>query len=157
MALVNIMESIANDRLEILLTGYDCCKCDACRMDMLALALNEVKPKYANTRKGELIQKINVMRQQNTVDLDVALIRAIHIVISNPRHDNVEPAAEAVPLSVTQEQAMEQESAALAEDASQEEKQTETPKKRAAKKSSGSAASPKVSAKKEEEKGGSET
>ncbi len=50
MAVVNVMESVVRGRLEFLLQEVDCCKCDKCMDDMMALALNALKPKYVNSQ-----------------------------------------------------------------------------------------------------------
>lgn len=86
MPLVNITEMVARDRLMQLLTHYDCCKCEKCISDMLAIALNSLKPQYVSTRKGELFKRVDSSHIQYTVDLDIALTKAIELVSSNPHH-----------------------------------------------------------------------
>ena len=58
MAVVNIMEKIISEKLDFQLKDCDCCKCNECRQDMLAYALNSVSPKYVNSAKGELVGEI---------------------------------------------------------------------------------------------------
>lgn len=87
MALINLAEQIARLRLEELLKKADCCKCECCRMDMLALSLNYIKPMYVNTRKGELLKRVDASTQQNSVDINIAIIKAIEIVSRSPHHD----------------------------------------------------------------------
>lgn len=81
---VNVMEEVVRERLETLLKDSDCCQCDTCKGDMLAMALNSLKPKYVNSRKGELFSKIDVTKYQNTVSIDVAVAKAISAVSSSP-------------------------------------------------------------------------
>lgn len=81
---VNVMEEVVKERLELFLQETDCCKCDTCKGDMMAMALNTLKPKYVNSRKGELFSKINATKIQNTVDIDVAVTKAISVVSSSP-------------------------------------------------------------------------
>lgn len=81
---VNVMEEVVRERLEIFLRDVDCCKCDTCRGDMMAMALNTLKPKYVNSRKGELFSKLNATKIQNTVDIDVAVAKAISVVSASP-------------------------------------------------------------------------
>lgn len=83
-SVVNVMEEVVKDRLEVLLKEHDCCKCDTCKGDMLAMALNTLKPKYVNSKKGELFSKLNASKMQNTVDIDVAVAKAISVVSSSP-------------------------------------------------------------------------
>lgn len=87
MALVNMMEIIARQKLDDMLAKLDCCKCEKCYLDMLAFALNNLKPMYVNSKEGELFSKVKSMSYQNTVDIDVAVASAINIVSSSPRHE----------------------------------------------------------------------
>ncbi len=84
MAVVNVMESVVKERLGVLLQDVDCCKCDKCIDDMMAIALNTLKPKYVNSHKGELFSRLDTTKYQNTIDIDVAVTKAINIVIANP-------------------------------------------------------------------------
>lgn len=84
MAVVNVMESVVRARLEFLLQDTDCCKCDKCMDDMMALALNALKPKYVNSHKGELFSRLDTTKYQNTIDIDVAVTKAITTVSSRP-------------------------------------------------------------------------
>lgn len=88
MAIKNIMEKIISDRLNVLLTKYDCCKCEKCRNDMLAYALNLVDPKYVSTRAGELFGKLAALDSQTSIDIDIAVTKAIDVVARMPHHDD---------------------------------------------------------------------
>ncbi len=87
MSVVNVMESVVIERLDSLLADADCCKCERCKGDMLAMALNSLKPKYVNSHKGELFSRIDATKYQNTIDIDVAVAKAIEVVSSSPHRD----------------------------------------------------------------------
>ena len=87
MALVNMSESIVRDRLTYMLQNYDCCKCETCYTDMLAIVLNYVKPRYVNTHAGELLSRVYAGTIQNSIDTDIAIIKAIEIVSHSPHHN----------------------------------------------------------------------
>lgn len=86
MALINMTEQIVRERLTELLKDVDCCKCEQCFNDMLALALNDLKPQYVNSAKGELFSKLNSTKYQKSVDIDIAIVKAINVISKNPRH-----------------------------------------------------------------------
>ncbi len=86
MALENIMESIVRDRLDKMIAEQNVCKCKQCYVDILAIALNKLPPKYVNTHKGELLVRILETTSQNLIDIDVEITKAIQIVSKNPRH-----------------------------------------------------------------------
>ncbi len=82
----NIMEDIVSERLEVILKNMDCCKCEQCKTDMKALALNAIKPKYANTLTGELYGRVDTLLLQNSIDIDIAITKAVSLVASMPNH-----------------------------------------------------------------------
>ncbi|MGN0666491.1 MAG: late competence development ComFB family protein [Huintestinicola sp.] len=86
MSIINMAEEITRLRMDDLLKDYDCCKCGQCYDDMLAMALNNIKPQYVNSYKGALFSRINSTRMQISTDIDVAVIKAIERVSSQPHH-----------------------------------------------------------------------
>lgn len=86
MDIKNLMEQIVWDKLDHMLEEYDCCKCEVCKNDMAAYALNTLKPRYVNSQEGELFSKLDTTRYQNSIDIDVAVSKAIAIVSASPKH-----------------------------------------------------------------------
>lgn len=84
----NLMEEEVLLAIEkILKPMEDVCKCEKCKNDMAAIALNNLKPNYVVTEKGYLYNKANNMNFQFGTDVTTAVIKAIEIVKSNPQHD----------------------------------------------------------------------
>lgn len=67
-------------------TAGDWCNCDKCKMDIAALALNNLKPQYVVTEKGTLLRRANNMNQQYNADVTLEVTKAIAIVGANPQH-----------------------------------------------------------------------
>ncbi len=86
--LINANEEIVKQRLPELLREYDCCKCEKCVGDMMAIALNNIKPAYVNTAEGMLFKRINSMLPQKTADIDIEILKAINLVSANPKHND---------------------------------------------------------------------
>ncbi len=86
MALINVTEQIVEKRMQEILPTIDCCKCEKCCLDMMAIALNYLKPQYVNTEKGQLIKLAENTSIQKTVDIDIACVKAIDIVSRSPQH-----------------------------------------------------------------------
>lgn len=84
--LVNAKEEIVKARTEVLLKDYDCCKCEKCVEDMMALALNKLAPAYVSSHKGELFKRIDSTILQNSTDIDIEVIKAIETVSAKPMH-----------------------------------------------------------------------
>ncbi len=87
MALVNVMESIIDEKLAFMLKDENCCKCDRCMEDMKAMALNQLPAKYVSTHNGELFTKLNALMRQSSIDINVAVSYAIKTVSDRPSHD----------------------------------------------------------------------
>ncbi|GHV08998.1 hypothetical protein FACS1894217_12390 [Clostridia bacterium] len=84
--LQNYTEIIVSNRVAELLPGQDVCGCEQCRLDIIALALNNLPPHYVVTTKGQLFAKLESFEAQETVDVTMEITNAIEKVKSRPRH-----------------------------------------------------------------------
>jgi competence protein ComFB len=82
----NYMEEVVNMLMPEILRDINACKCPKCTLDIMAMALNQLPPKYIVTEKGELYSKINTLRQQFEVDVISAITKAAVMVKRSPRH-----------------------------------------------------------------------
>lgn len=85
--LKNYMEVIVKHQMKDVLKDIDMCKCEKCVLDIAAIALNELKPKYIVSEKGELYSKLDTLKKQFDVDVTAVIAKAALIVKRNPRHD----------------------------------------------------------------------
>ena len=83
----NYMEEIVFNQIKEVLEDINCCKCEKCILDIAAIALNDLPPKYVVSQKGELYSKLNTLKQQFEVDVISAITKAAVLVKRNPRHD----------------------------------------------------------------------
>lgn len=87
MELYNLMEKEVLNAVEKIYGDMDNgCKCEKCKLDIAAIALNTLNPKYVVTEKGYLLTKVNNMNYQFQSDIITAVIKAIEIVVENPKH-----------------------------------------------------------------------
>ena len=87
MELHNYMEDAVRGVLDnILSERNDLCKCDKCRLDMLAWALNRLPSKYVVTSKGRVYTKLEEINIQFKTDIIREAARAVEYVRNNPRH-----------------------------------------------------------------------
>lgn len=87
MAYRNYMEQVVIEELgSILEQVNDICKCERCREDMVAYALNRLSPKYVVTELGRTYTKINQLKVQARTDVTVYLMEAAKVVKEKPRH-----------------------------------------------------------------------
>ena len=83
LAVVNLMESLVAERLDAAFEKFNCCRCDKCKKDAAALALNFLPPKYVVADKDELPQ---LLQECSTKEVSGALIKAILQIKNHPRH-----------------------------------------------------------------------
>jgi len=83
----NYMEEIVFNQMKEVLTDINMCTCEKCMLDVAAIALNDLPPKYLVTEKGELYSKINTLAQQFEVDVVAAITKAAVLVKRRPRHE----------------------------------------------------------------------
>lgn len=85
--LKNYMEDIVNKKVDSVLNIMNICKCEKCRLDIMAIALNDLPPKYVVTDTGALYTKVRELEQQFEVDVETAIVKAAVFVSRNPKHD----------------------------------------------------------------------
>ena len=85
--LKNYMEELVIKKTEELMKLINMCQCEKCRLDIMAIALNELPAKYVVSEKGELYTKLNELKQQFEIDVETEIIKAAVIVSKNPQHN----------------------------------------------------------------------
>lgn len=85
-ALHNYMEDIVRDKLPHTMKVLGACGCERCRMDILAVALNQLPPAYAVAGQEDQPRYLKKLRGAYEVKATASLIRAIQTVKTNPRH-----------------------------------------------------------------------
>ena len=85
MVLVNLMEELVINKLESTLDRFNCCKCDKCKKDIAALALNRLKPRYVVMKEVEQ-EKRRKAELENGSEVTGALVQAILVVKKAPWH-----------------------------------------------------------------------
>ena len=81
--LVNLMENMVLEQLDSVMTRFHSCKCDRCKKDIAALALNKLPPKYVVLKKDQIPPDPD---RQTSTQVMTAMIQAALQVRSNPRH-----------------------------------------------------------------------
>ena len=85
MVLINLMEELVLSKLDATLDRFNCCKCDKCKKDIAALALNRLKPHYVvMSEQDEDHRRKN--EEMYASEVTSALIQAILMVKKEPRH-----------------------------------------------------------------------
>ena len=64
----------------------NCCHCDDCRLDVQALMLNQLPPKYVVTDQGALFAQMEEFDPQVRIDFISIMTQAADLVRIYPRH-----------------------------------------------------------------------
>lgn len=86
MKLINYNEVLVREKLEELLKDSTFCTCEQCKLDMMAIALNNLPPKYVVSQQGEIFSKAQAFNTQTAVDILGAVTDAMEKVKRSPRH-----------------------------------------------------------------------
>lgn len=85
--LVNVTEHLLFDMLDDILKGIKgFCGCKRCRMDVAAIALNNLPTNYVVTDEGEVKKRAAILEMQKRIDITQAVIKAAEIVSMRPHH-----------------------------------------------------------------------
>ncbi len=86
--LINKMEEAVKQMAEQMMAGPEkgVCQCQRCQLDILALALNSLPPKYVVTNIGNAVTNVDLSSSQWGANITMAVCKAIETVQGRPRH-----------------------------------------------------------------------
>jgi competence protein ComFB len=85
--LKNYMEKMVIKNMESQLEKRnDLCKCERCKLDIIAYALNHLPAKYVVTDKGSIYTRLEELEFQLNADITREVLKAIELVKANKRH-----------------------------------------------------------------------
>ena len=85
--LVNKMEAATRQEVKCMFEkNQDMCSCPQCELDIMALALNSLPPKYVVTTMGNAVTNVNLVSFQWKADVTMAVCQAAEMVRKHPRH-----------------------------------------------------------------------
>lgn len=82
--LVNLMEQTVLDKIDQLWVERDCCKCEKCRMDVAAYALNRLPAQYVRSLKGNVFYRFEANQIQRDIEVTVEVSKGMEIVGNAP-------------------------------------------------------------------------
>lgn len=85
--LKNYMEILVDQMFDTATQNMDICKCERCRLDIMAIALNALTPRYIVSDESYIYVKLSMLQQQFSTDIVSAITQGTMIVSGNERHD----------------------------------------------------------------------
>ena len=83
----NIMQLLVEEKADQYMTLFGLCRCNRCRNDVLALALNQLPPKYVVMPVRELTPRLSIYEGRFNSAVTAQILRACKEVLEHPRHD----------------------------------------------------------------------
>ena len=68
----------------------DVCQCDSCKLDVMAIMLNDLPAHYVVTDQGALYAQMSDFDPQFKADMMTSMGLAVQLVKSRPKHSRVE-------------------------------------------------------------------
>jgi len=88
MELHNYTETVVKEVLnEILATRNDICKCEQCKLDIMAKALNNLTPQYYVSNRGEVFSKVLSTYLETKTKVITEVTKSIMQISRAPHHD----------------------------------------------------------------------
>lgn len=83
----NVSEDLIDMELDRCISSIEgMCTCERCRADVKAFALNHFPPHYVVTDMGEALVRASMLSNQFEADIITAIMSAVMVVKSKPRH-----------------------------------------------------------------------
>lgn len=86
MKLRNLMEEVVNAALDDVWEKEEMCKCEKCRLDIMAYSLNKLPPRYLVTDRGQAFSRTDFLELQKNIDVIKELSGAVRAIKTNPQH-----------------------------------------------------------------------
>ena len=85
---INVMERIVSDKIIYFMRQFECCTCEKCIADTIALTLNGLPPKYIVTEPAAEAPLLSFYTNHFISEITVEATKACMTVKETPRHKN---------------------------------------------------------------------
>ena len=85
---INVMERIVSDKIIYFMRQFECCTCEKCIADTIALTLNGLPPKYIVTEPAAEAPLLSSYTNHFISEITVEATKACMTVKETPRHKN---------------------------------------------------------------------
>lgn len=84
--LTNLMEETVMKKINQIWSQTNFCKCEKCRLDVAAFALNRLPAKYVRSLEGALIHRFETETTQTDAEITSVVYNAIRRIGEDPHH-----------------------------------------------------------------------
>lgn len=86
----NITQALVEAKVDKYIKLFGLCDCPRCRIDVIALALTNLPPKYVVAREHEMVPLLSVYEGKYNAAIVSQVMNACKMVMESPRHDRAE-------------------------------------------------------------------
>lgn len=86
----NVMQALVEDKADKYIRMFGLCNCARCRIDVVALALSNLPPKYVVAKPHELIPRLSIYEQKFSAAVVTQVMSACRKVLERPHHQRQE-------------------------------------------------------------------
>ncbi len=83
----NIAQSLVEAKVDQFIKSTGMCTCQRCRIDVVALALSNLPPKYVVTKGDDLIPRLSIYETRFSADITAQVLSACRKVARQPHHN----------------------------------------------------------------------
>lgn len=84
--MVNVIMDAVEAVIDDAMSGFDMCTCEKCRLDVMAITLNNLPPKYVVSQMGFAFAFHDCVLGQSMTDIYKEIYKAATLVRANPKH-----------------------------------------------------------------------
>lgn len=82
----NVTQTLVEDKADKYIRMFGLCSCSRCRIDVIALALSNLPPKYVVAKPHELIPRLSIYEQKYNAAVVTQVMSACRRVLERPHH-----------------------------------------------------------------------
>ncbi len=83
----NVTQALVEDKTDKYIKMFGLCSCPRCRIDVIALALTNLPPKYVVAKPDDLIPRLSVYEQKYNAAVVTQVMSACRKVLERPHHE----------------------------------------------------------------------
>jgi len=83
----NVTQALVEDKADKYIKMFGLCSCPRCRIDVIALALSNLPPKYVVAKPHDLVPRLSVYEQQYNAAIVTQVMSACRKVLDRPHHE----------------------------------------------------------------------
>lgn len=86
----NVMEELVQHQIEEMIENFPkLCRCEQCVADIMAISLNNLRPRYISSEKGEVMARIMSTTDREKINLLREVTSAVEKVMESPHHSGI--------------------------------------------------------------------